>query len=448
VHVCLCVTEEDLEKGRRRVSFLFSFTKKQKSFFHLVVGVLVWMREEEDKERDRKNKRKKRGREWNTYSGAKQLKQLQAELASISSSSTSLLPQGCSVHRSQQSLFKWMALLQVHEGPFRGGLFELSIEFPFDYPVGSPVIKFVVSNTNHDNNHDDKKNAKGSDGGSPITHPNVDERTGEVSVPWTSKKSSSKSIVQALKNVRELLKYPSLDNNPAAVVPVRNERALKLWKSDRVQFDRGAYEEARQSWLSKLAKPSSCSPSCSASSSNNPSNSENSDGFLMREMVCDVMMSLTRTQQQKQQQVFSREAQHELLKNMALKEIDKHMQKRKGEEEDDSEASYPDEMNAEGQRKRDLNKDLRARWKRRASPNVSPRHCTAWQICGTLEQSCWSGSNKSSRGCMCWRHSQREEQETVNLLLDSPGPTSRAAVPVPSRVNKLLLSRAGQNTRP
>lgn len=309
-------------------------------------------------------------------------KQLQAELASISSSSCSTpslcLPQGCSVRRSQQSLFKWMALLQVDEGPFRGGLFELSIEFPFDYPEGSPVIKFVMNNNN--NKDDEKtKNAKGgrskSDNGvseSPITHPNVDEKTGEVSVPWrtsknSKKKSTQKSIVQALKNVRELLKYPSIDrDNPAAAaVPVRNERALKLWKSDRVQFDRGAYEEARQSWLSKLAvEPSS--PSCSSSSScsspsSKPSNSSksSSDGLLMREMVCDVVMSLTRNQQQQQQeqqqQVFSREAQHELFKNMALKEIDKHMQKseqclqpgkdEKGEEDEedeDSEASDSD----------------------------------------------------------------------------------------------------------
>jgi len=67
--------------------------------------------------------------------------------------------------------------MQVDEGPFRGGLFELSIEFPFDYPVGSPVIKFVMNN----NNHEKTKNAKGRskrDNGvseSPITHPNVDE---------------------------------------------------------------------------------------------------------------------------------------------------------------------------------------------------------------------------------------------------------------------------------
>jgi len=114
----------------------------------------------------------------------------------------------------------------------------LSIEFPFDYPEGSPKIKFVMSNNNDHDNHEGKR----SDGGvsSPIiTHPNVDEKTGEVSVPWrtSKKKGSSKSIVQALKSVRELLKYPATDMDPAAAVPVRNERALKLWKSDRVQFD-------------------------------------------------------------------------------------------------------------------------------------------------------------------------------------------------------------------
>jgi len=95
-------------------------------------------------------------------------------------------------------------------------LFELSIEFPFDYPEGSPAIKFV-------NNNDDKDN-----GGSPISHPNVDEKTGEVSVLWRRAKSS---IVQALKGVRELLKYPSLENS---AVPVRNEQAKLLWKGDRV----------------------------------------------------------------------------------------------------------------------------------------------------------------------------------------------------------------------
>lgn len=139
---------------------------------------------------------------------------LQSELANISS----LLPPGCYVTRSAASLFQWVALLHMMKGPFRGGLFELSVEMPFDYPVGSPLIKFVP----------------------PITHPSVHPHTGEVIVKWDKTDEDKTSIVEALRQVQGLLEYPFM---------------FVSMNSNKVQFDKQAYEAARQSWHHKL-KPS------------------------------------------------------------------------------------------------------------------------------------------------------------------------------------------------
>lgn len=150
----------------------------------------------------------------------------------------------------------------MQEGPFQGALFELTLDIPSDYPLSSPVIKFAI----------------------PVTHPNVDEKTGEVNVPWDATKPSP--ILQALKDVQALLVYPLCRSD---TVPVKNIEAQTLWATDRPTFDNGAYAEARQSWLSKL----------------NPSESSG--------MLCDMIFPAKKV---------SREAQHKLFEAMALSEID------------------------------------------------------------------------------------------------------------------------------
>jgi len=176
-------------------------------------------------------------------------------LASLSSPSYSVRP-------TEKNVLTYIALLHMHEGPFRGGLFELSLEMPSDYPSSGPVIKFVP----------------------PIrSHPNVDAETGQVSVPWR------KSIALALGNVESLLKFPFVEHRE---MQVRNAVAATMWQRDRISFDDEAHKDARQSWLAKL-KPSDWS-----------------------DMVCDLVFPAKQV---------SREAQHEVFKKIALPAIEDHV---------------------------------------------------------------------------------------------------------------------------
>lgn len=199
-------------------------------------------------------------------------KKLQLELAASLPSS---LPMGCSVTRSTKSLFKWSALLQVADGPFRGGLFELSLDMAFDYPASGPLVKFVP----------------------PLLacgHPNVDSETGEVSYgEW----SEDSSIAHVLQQVQRLLEYPGQDLRKEQV---RNKQALEMWEHDRMKFDEGAHREARQSWLSKLKPRTS------------------SDGNNINEMVCDLLCPAKK---------ISQKGQHQLFEAVAVPEIEEHVRK-------------------------------------------------------------------------------------------------------------------------
>lgn len=117
-----------------------------------------------------------------THSGSTRLR---SELAELSARPP---PGYRGVVRTLRSVFHWVAVLQVGqgEGPLQGGVFELSMQMPFDYPVGSPLIKVVP----------------------PIaSHPRVDPRTGEVlGLPWVSgNEHKSRTISEALESVRALL---------------------------------------------------------------------------------------------------------------------------------------------------------------------------------------------------------------------------------------------------
>lgn len=172
------------------------------------------------------------------------------------------LPMGCAASRGANP-FTWMAMLTVREGPFRGGVFQLSLELPFDYPGGCPVVKFVP----------------------PISHPNVDAsgKVTEFSKLW----HHTMNIGQALEAVRGLLAIPYEQK-------MVNTAAAELWEKNRLEFDVRARKEARESW-SLLLKPGATAT-----------------------LVCDMLFPA-------EDKELSREAQHELFHKVAEQEIENHM---------------------------------------------------------------------------------------------------------------------------
>ena len=95
-------------------------------------------------------------------------KRLSKELSNMSNPSSSpdpdiyLRPSRCptsSLSESIEAMYKWNALLRgPSSSPYEGGVFGLSISVPKNYPLTPPTLKFLT----------------------PIFHPNVHPKTGEV----------------------------------------------------------------------------------------------------------------------------------------------------------------------------------------------------------------------------------------------------------------------------
>jgi len=172
---------------------------------------------------------------------------------------------------------QWTAVLTVQEGPFQGGLFEFVLELPAEFQSSSSSSsachgKFLT----------------------PLTHPNVDSRSGEVTGQWAG------TIGQTLEALQRLLVCPKV-NNPQ--VKVRNEQAKLLWETNRRGFDDKAREEVRSSWLSILK------PRQAASAS----------------LICDLLLPPKRV---------SYEAQHETFRDVGIEEIEIKYGNKETESED------------------------------------------------------------------------------------------------------------------
>ncbi|KAI8801335.1 ubiquitin-conjugating enzyme/RWD-like protein [Cladochytrium replicatum] len=133
---------------------------------------------------------------------------------------------------TEDNIFVWEALiLGPEKTPYENGLFEATLTFPQDYPLSPPVMKFK-SHIFHPNVYTDGTVCIS------ILHPPGDDPNmyEHASERW----SPVQSIEKILLSVVSMLAEPN-DESGA------NIEASKMWRTDRLEFDRVVAASVRRS---------------------------------------------------------------------------------------------------------------------------------------------------------------------------------------------------------
>ncbi|XP_065887500.1 ubiquitin-conjugating enzyme E2 G2-like [Dysidea avara] len=134
--------------------------------------------------------------------------------------------------KNEDNFFEWEALITGPEGtPFEDGVFVAELKFPHDYPLSPPKMKFV-SEMFHPNVYTDGRvciSILHSPGDDPLGYETSAER-------W----SPVQSVEKILLSVVSMLAEPN-DESSA------NVDASKMWRDNRIQFNKIARTLARKS---------------------------------------------------------------------------------------------------------------------------------------------------------------------------------------------------------